>query len=168
PVVDGEAAADDEDRRHPSEALEQAVAEPPEEQLLDERRDGADHEEVGRERRRVVGLPARRREPLLAPAVEERVDRRDRAVDDEQEEEPEPEGALPRPRPPEREQPALAARDRERDGGDDPEDDQLVRRRRPAVEDVAIRRPGGEAARVRDPGDRRHEEDPRDEAPAHG
>src|SRR6185369_13502081 len=65
PVGEPEGNADEDDRRPLSEEAEQRLAGPAKGQLLDERRDRYEEDEVGGEGARVRRLPGHVRDPLL-------------------------------------------------------------------------------------------------------
>src|SRR5256885_16551969 len=71
PMPQAEAEPDDENRRRLAERLEQEEAEAPEGQLLDDRPDHCECEQVDGEGEGMAWVPARRRQSLLPAAVQD-------------------------------------------------------------------------------------------------
>src|SRR4029450_6881631 len=78
------------------EAFEKVETEPAEGQLLGDRPDEGERDEVDRERGGMLRLPPGWRQALLPPAMEQGVEDRVRDPDDEKDAEPEPESLCPR------------------------------------------------------------------------
>src|SRR6266508_5996884 len=141
PVHCGERDPDEADRRPAAQLLEQRVAEPPEEELLDEGCDERDHHEVGGVLARLARLPGLRRVALLFPDVEEVVE--DPADDEHADEHADRDAdrATQGPRPPQGEQVIASEDDQYRDPADQDVADGAADRRVVAVEQIGGRLP---------------------------
>src|SRR5262249_26816293 len=122
-VGEAEENADGYDRERPSPALEQAVAEAAEGQLLDDRREAGDDDEVDGEGGGAMRVPARGCEALLAASVQDRVERVAQDLDADEHDERSADREPPAGRPAEGKQ---LARVHGGDGEDEREDDPVL------------------------------------------
>src|SRR5207237_1134935 len=165
PVREAERDPDEDDRGRPAEALEEREPEPAEGQLLDERREERDDDEVGREGARVRGLPARRRQALLLVRMQDGVEEERRDGDHDDDAEPDRRGTAPRRGAAEREGASLRqpTRHEEHEPEEDEELDQPADELVPAVERILRELAAREAAGVAESGEGADDRRPRHE-----
>ena len=156
---EAEGDADEENRLPAAEEAQQRLAGAAKGQLLDERRDRGEEDEVGREGAGVRGLPVDVRDPLLlARALRERQGRDGALPDEGRGDRPRrasPSALPPAPRPPQGEQVEAIDADQENDPEPDGVDDRPARERRVRVDllargALAAAASAGEAGRVVD------------------
>jgi hypothetical protein len=140
-VREAEGDADEDNRRPAAQEAEQRLAGAAKGQLLHERRDRYEEDEVRRESARMRGLPVHVRDPLLfAGALRERQGRDDPFPDESDPDHSgrEPESLAPAARPPQGEQVEAVDADQEDHPEPDRVDDRPARERRVGV-DLLVR-----------------------------
>ena len=136
-VREAERETDEQDRRPAPEEAQQRLADAAERQLLDDRRDDREEDEVRGERARMRRLPVRRGQPLLlARALRQRQRRDDRlpCVDRDDDTDRKAERATPAARPAQREQVGPVDRDHQHDPEPDRVEDHPADEGRVAVD----------------------------------